>query len=115
LGSTFNLLKEAWLPVRRRDGRTDSISPADITGDIDTNPVVAVDWPRADFRVACTEFLVGLIATAYPPADDEDAWIEGWESPPNPDVLAGALAPLAEAFNLTSPIRPCVPRFSQSK
>ena len=82
--STFNLLKQSWLQVRRADRSFEHIRPADITSDIDTNPIVAIDWPRADFRVASFEFLIGLIATACPPADDEDAWIEGWRNPPPP-------------------------------
>jgi CRISPR system Cascade subunit CasA len=109
VASTFNLLNQLWLPVRRLDGRGDSIRPADITSDIETNPVTAVDWPRADFRVACIEFLIGLIATACPPADDEDAWIEGWESPPTPAALTAALAPIVPAFDLDGP----GPRFLQ--
>jgi CRISPR system Cascade subunit CasA len=105
----FNLLNERWLPARRADGQTEYIRPAEITGNIETNPVTALDWPRADFRVACIEFLIGLIATAYPPADDDDAWVEGWEEPPPPDTLATALAPIAHAFNLDGP----GPRFLQ--
>jgi CRISPR system Cascade subunit CasA len=107
--TTFNLLNQAWLPVRRLDGRRDSIRPADITSDIGTNPIVAIEWPRADFRVACIEFLIGLIATACPPADDEDAWIEGWESPPTPAALTAALASIVPAFDLDGP----GPRFLQ--
>jgi CRISPR system Cascade subunit CasA len=109
LASTFNLIDQAWLPARRADGSIEHIRPADITSDIDTNPVVAVDWPRADFRLACIEFLIGLIATAYPPTDDEETWVEGWESPPTPARLADALAPIAHAFDLDGP----GPRFLQ--
>ena len=79
--NTFNLIDRAWLPARRVDGSVEHIRPADITSDIDGNPIMAVDWPRADFRVAAIEFLIGLIATACPPADDEEAWLEGWDKP----------------------------------
>ena len=96
----FNLINDQWLPARRANGQGERIRPAEITSAIETNPVLAIDWPRADFRVACIEFLIGLIATAYPPADDDDAWIEGWEMPPPPEVLAAAFAPIAHAFNL---------------
>jgi CRISPR system Cascade subunit CasA len=109
LTDTFNLLQQPWLPVRRKDGSAESICPADITNDIGGNPVIAVDWPRADFRVAAIEFLIGLIATACPPADDEEAWLEGWENPPTPTVLAAVLAPIAHAFDLDGP----GPRFLQ--
>jgi CRISPR system Cascade subunit CasA len=96
----LNLLTDRWLPACRLDGSAETIRPAEITSAIETNPVVAIDWPRADFRVACIELLIGLIATAYPPADDEDAWTERWEKPPSPEVLAAAFAPIAHAFNL---------------
>jgi CRISPR system Cascade subunit CasA len=109
LEDTFNLLKQPWLPVRRADGRVEDICPADVTSDIGGNPVMAVDWPRADFRVAAIEFLLGLIATACPPADDEEAWLEGWDKPPTPAILSAALAPITHAFDLDGP----GPRFLQ--
>jgi CRISPR system Cascade subunit CasA len=109
LESTFNLLKQPWLPVRRADRSFDHIRPADITSDIDSNPIVAIDWPRADFRVASFEFLIGLIATACPPADDEETWIEGWQKPPTSAALDAAFAPLAHAFDIDGP----GPRFLQ--
>ncbi len=105
----FNLLRDPWLPARRAGGQIDRIRPAEITGDIDNNPVVAIEWPRPDFRIACIEFLIGLIATACPPADDEDGWIEGWHNPPSPEALSAALAPIAHAFDLDGP----GPRFLQ--
>jgi CRISPR system Cascade subunit CasA len=105
----LNLLDDPWLPVQRADGRAEPIRPAEITSDFETNPIVAINWPRPDFRVACIEFLIGLIGTACPPADDEDAWIEGWEKPPLPEALSAAFAPIAHAFNLDGP----GPRFLQ--
>lgn len=96
----FNLIAEAWLPIVRQDGRREWTRPANITSQIAENHVVAVDWPRADFRVACIEFLIGLIATACPPADNEEGWIEGWHNPPSPEALDAAFAPLAHAFDL---------------
>jgi CRISPR system Cascade subunit CasA len=104
----FNLLNNRWLRARRLDGRVEVLKPADFTSDIETNPVVALDWPRADFRIACIEFMIGLMATAYPP-DDDDAWIGGWEEPPSPDTLTTAFEPIAHAFNLDGP----GPRFLQ--
>ncbi|MGH7111790.1 MAG: type I-E CRISPR-associated protein Cse1/CasA, partial [Stellaceae bacterium] len=106
----LNLIDNPWLPAMRADGCTEIIRPAEITSAIETNPIVAIDWPRADFRVACLEFLIGLVATACPPdPDDEDAWIAGWASPPSPGALADAVAPIAHAFNLDGP----GPRFLQ--
>ncbi len=106
----FNLLDESWLPIRRRDGAAETIRPSEITSDIDSNPIVAIDWPRADFRVAAIEFLIGLIATACPPPPgDDEAWLDGWEAPPGPEALARSFAPLLSAFDLDGP----GPRFLQ--
>ena len=96
----FSLLMEAWLPARRASGRTLAIRPCDITDAIDTDPIVALDWPRPDFRLAALEFLIGLLATACPPADDDDGWLDWWNAPPPPDTLEAAFAPFAAAFVL---------------
>jgi CRISPR system Cascade subunit CasA len=106
--TVYNLLYERWLPVQRRHGQRTLISPAQITDDLAQNPVVTIDWPRPDFRAATLELLIGLLATAYPPGD-EDEWLEGWRTPPAPDALAAAFAPLAVAFNLDGD----GPRFGQ--
>jgi CRISPR system Cascade subunit CasA len=95
----FNLLHESWLPVQRRSGRREWIAPAQIASDLQNDPVVAIDWPRADFRVATTEFLIGLLATACPPTDEEE-WLERWNQPPTHENLNASFAPLAHAFNL---------------
>jgi len=73
------------------------IRPAQIADPAD--PVVTPDWPRPDFRIATLEFLVGLLATACPPAD-LDAWMAWWDVPPAPEALDAAFAPLAHAFVL---------------
>ena len=102
---SFNLLRDAWLPVIRRNTKSRALSdavfirPAEITSDLDTNPVVALAWPRPDFRAAGLEFLVGLISTAAPPREEDD-WEAGWDEPPLPDVLDAAFAPYAAAFDL---------------
>jgi CRISPR system Cascade subunit CasA len=95
----FNLLSESWLPVRRTHSGACQIRPAQLTEALDTDPVIAVDWPRADFRVAALEFLIGLLATACPPRDN-DAWLTGWAEPPTPEKLQAAFAPIAHAFAL---------------
>lgn len=93
----LNLVRDPWLPVRRQDGRRDIIRPAQI-GETE-NPVLALDWPRADFRIAGLEFLTGLLTTACPPAD-LGAWLDGWDTPPDPAALDAAFAPIAHAFDL---------------
>lgn len=94
---TYNLLREAWLPVVRTDGREDRVAVADIVG----GEVPAADLapPRADFRAALMEFLVGLFQTAMPP-DQMDDWRAWLEQPPSPDMVRERLAPHEPYFNL---------------
>ena len=106
----FNLLTEAWIPVRRASGARLSIRPAQLTEAHASDPVVALDWARPDFRIAGLEFLIGLLATACPPTG-QHAWIEGWESPPDPAVLDAAFAPFLRAFDLDGD----GPRFLQDR
>lgn len=79
----LNLLTDAWLPVIRRSGEREVVRPAQITERYE-DPIVAVDWPRPDFRIATVELLTGLLTTAYPPEIGE--WIERWEQPPTPST-----------------------------
>lgn len=75
------------------------IRPAQVTDTIADDPVIAIDWPRADFRAATLELLIGLLATACPPCD-HDAWLDAWEVPPDPAILDAAFTPIAHAFAL---------------
>lgn len=95
----LNLISDPWLPVRRLHSGRSTIRPAQLTEAIIEDPVIAVDWPRADFRIATLELLTGLLATACPPRD-HDAWLELWDKPPDPDTLDAAFAPIAHAFEL---------------
>lgn len=95
----MNLIHDSWLPALHRSGKRATIRPADLTEAHDTDPVIALDWPRADLRIAGLEFLLGLLATACPPRGESD-WLDRWQAPPAPEELAAALAPLAHAFVL---------------
>ena len=102
----LNLLVDLWVPVRRRSGRRDIIRPAQIAEADD--PVMALDWPRSDFRIASLEFFIGLLATACPPKGARD-WLGWWQAPPEAATLEAAFAPLVHAFSLDGP----GPRFLQ--
>jgi CRISPR system Cascade subunit CasA len=91
----FNLISASWLPVIRASGRRERIQPAGLTDDIDTDPIRDLDFPRADFRCAVLEFLIGLLTVAYPPSDD---WLARWENPPTRATLEAVFAPSAAAF-----------------
>ena len=103
----YSLLREPWLPVRRASGPA-WIRPAQLTESLAFDPVLALDWPRPDFRIAGLEFLIGLLATACPPSDRRD-WTQRWRTPPTPEELDAAFTPLAHAFDLDGP----GPRFMQ--
>lgn len=106
----YNLMREPWLPLRRRGGGVEWVEPWRLTdrGPAGDNPFVAVDSPRADFNGALTEFLVGLAQTAWPPPD-ERAWRRAWQEPPPPDELRRACESVVPAFDLDGP----GPRFLQ--
>ncbi|MFZ5584669.1 MAG: type I-E CRISPR-associated protein Cse1/CasA [Thermodesulfobacteriota bacterium] len=106
----YNLMAEPWLPLRRRGGGVEWVEPWRLTdrGSGGDNPFVAVDAPRPDFSGALTEFLIGLVQTAWPPPD-ENAWHQAWQKPPEPETLRRAFAQVAHAFDLDGP----GPRFMQ--
>ena len=88
----LNLITDPWLPVRRLHSGRCTIRPAQIAENIADDPVIAIDWPRADFRVATLELLIGLLATACPPRE-HDSWLELWDKPPDRATLDSAYAP----------------------
>ena len=106
--NTFNLIRAAWIPVRRRSGAVEHIPPWRINDRIDEDPFVAFAWPRPDFDGAVHEFLIGLLSTAAAPRDD-DAWENWWLRPPTPEILEQKFEAIAYAFDLDGP----GPRFLQ--
>jgi CRISPR system Cascade subunit CasA len=105
---SFFLLKERWLPVRRHSGVIERLRPAEIFADASADPIVAAAWGRADFDAATLEFLIGLLAVACPP-DDEEHWAQWHDVPPPLEMLDAAFAPFAQAFALDGD----GPRFGQ--
>jgi CRISPR system Cascade subunit CasA len=94
-----NLIEDAWIPATTRNRRQITIRPAELTAEHTSDPIVALAWPRADLRIAGLEFLIGLLATACPPASRSD-WIAWWRRPPSRETLDAAFAPIAHAFEL---------------
>ena len=96
----YNLLHERWIPVKRKNGENPVyISPSQITDGLATNPIIALAAPRPDFNGALIQFLIGLIQTTSPPADESE-WQKKFRSPPSPDELKVAFERYADAFNL---------------
>lgn len=99
MAQLFSLLSAKWIPAQRADGSRGPIAPHEITSDHDANPIVAFAWARPDFDLAAHEFLIGLLAVAFPPKSDGD-WLEHYHTPPSPEKLREAFAPYAAAFSL---------------
>ncbi|WP_425219733.1 type I-E CRISPR-associated protein Cse1/CasA [Ralstonia solanacearum] len=92
----MNLLTTPWLTVLRQDGSEDIIAANAMTSGSPPVDLLAV---RPDFRGALYQFLIGLLQTAYAPAD-QDEWRERWHQPPDLAALKAAFAPYLDAFEL---------------
>lgn len=97
--SPYSLLREPWLPFRRRGGGRRWIAPHEIVVGDGANALAAPDWGRADFDAATLEFLIGLLATAYA-AQDTRQWAERFDTPPSADTLNQSFSFFAAVFDL---------------
>ncbi len=94
-----NLLTDPWLPVRLRDGRRETIR----LGELGRRDIIDIESPRADFRGAIYQLLIGLLQTTFAPADRKD-WAQYWKQPPGIDELARAFLPYVKAFHIDAPV-----------
>ena len=94
----LNLLTDAWLSARWRDGAEKMISLKDI-GDKNLVDIIA---PRADLRGAIYQLLIGLLQTAFAPKGRK-GWLKYWREPPGKDELNKAFKPFHGAFDLNAP------------
>lgn len=108
MAEQLQLLRDVWLPVRRRAGLTEHVALPELTSGLESDPVVALATARPDFAGAALEFLIGLFTVAFMPAD-EAAWRELWKAPPSPSQIAERFAALPNAFALDG----AGPRFMQ--
>lgn len=90
----MDLLEEQWLEASTGQGGK-RISPCQV-GESRWRDIQAA---RPDFRGALYQFLIGLLQTAYAPADVEE-WRERWRTPPTAKELQAAFAPYRHAFLL---------------
>lgn len=95
----LNLINSPWLPVRRMSGASAWIVPSKITSDFASDPILSLDFPRADWNGAVAELLIGLLTCVMPPQSDRK-WAERWSNPPLPNELAERLAAVSFAFEL---------------
>ncbi len=94
----FNLITDAWIPVKRKSGKRETIRPFEITDNMD-DPIITLDFPRPDFNGSVIQFLIGLMQTTSAP-EEEDDWWDWFENPPKPATLQKDFAKVEHAFNL---------------
>lgn len=94
----MNLLTDPWLPVVDQQGCRFDIRLAEIGGR-EGGPAVDIVTPRADFKGAIYQLLIGVLQTAFAPEDGRQ-WKERWRNPPSRAQLEEAFRPIETAFNL---------------
>lgn len=96
----FNLVREAWVPVRRASG-VSRIPPWRLTEGLGEDPVLELAFPRPDLGAATLEWLIGLVQTCYWPDLKNDAdWHRVWRSPPSPEELRERMEEFVDYFEL---------------
>ena len=93
----MNLITDAWIPVRRKNGKVERIAPCEMTEGEDVITVLAV--PRPDFNGALIQFLIGLLQTTFAPKNPRE-WRKWFKHPPGTEELREAFDPIAYAFEL---------------
>lgn len=96
--TNLNLIDAAWLPVIDRTGQRTFITPAQVVEDGGLR-YRALASPRPDFDGALLQFLIGLLQTAFMPADEAD-WKRYWEIPPTTEELEAAFSKYVDDFNM---------------
>lgn len=95
----MNLIDDAWIPVRRKNGRIDRIAPWQITDSTGAEVIIELAAPRPDFNGALIQLLIGLLQTTIAPMNPRQ-WRQHLETPPKPEELHKAFKPIAKAFEL---------------
>jgi CRISPR system Cascade subunit CasA len=94
-----NLINDSWIPVTRKSGERIPIAPAELVGKYTEDPVIALDAPRPDFNGALIQFLIGLVQTTCPPANEPE-WKKKFSKPPSSEELQSAFGRYTHVFNL---------------
>lgn len=95
----MNLIEDAWIPVRRKNGKKELIAPWQITDGTDDEAIVELAAPRPDFNGALIQFLIGLLQTAFAPKERRQ-WRQLFDAPPEPVTLQKAFESVKNAFDL---------------
>jgi len=96
----MNLINDAWIPARRKNGEKIKIAPYQTTENFGMDKEVAeLAAPRPDFNGALIQFLIGLLQTTCTPQNTGE-WRKWLENPPSPEELKERFESVAFAFNL---------------
>ena len=95
---TKNLLKDCWLQVQSQQ----QISLKKINlAQISDRYFIDVYAPRADFKGALYQFLIGLLQVSFAPERRKE-WIKYWQQAPTETELTQAFQPYLEVFELAN-------------
>ena len=94
----FNLIEDSWVPVRRSTGPPEYIPPWEVSR-LEPEPWLELAAGRPDLGGATYQMLVGLLQVACAPENDE-AWRDWFQNPPQPETLRQKMLPLKAAFDL---------------
>jgi len=103
----MNLIEDYWIPIRRASGQEDQIAPWQILESFSEDPVLSLDFPRADLNGSVIQFLIGLLQTTST-LDDEN-WEDWFFEPPEADELKKRFSRQKDWFEFSS----SEPRFMQ--
>lgn len=95
---SFNLIRNQWMPVIRQDETEEVIAPYELTDNLDVNPIVSFNAPRADFNGSLIQFSIGLVQTTMAPKDNEE-WRRGFNNPPSTEKLKSIFEAVSHNFN----------------
>ncbi|MBV1916044.1 MAG: type I-E CRISPR-associated protein Cse1/CasA [Pseudomonadales bacterium] len=96
----MNLLLDQWLPVKTKNGDEITMKIAELGGQTD-NDFIEILSPRADFKGAIYQLLIGILQTAFAPKDGRE-WKKYWRNPPSKEELEQAFKRIEPAFNLNT-------------
>ncbi len=91
----MNLLNNAWLPFRLKNGEEKNL-PIDQITDPD---IIDLALPRADFQGAAYQFIIGILQTVFAPKNAK-VWRQHYSTPPSSDELSIVFKNIEHAFNL---------------
>ena len=94
----MNLINDAWISVRRKDGTIQLIAPWQITED-NGEAYVEIATQRPDFNGALIQFLIGLVQSTLAP-ENSQKWRQYLRTQPSPNELKEIFKSVEHAFNL---------------